>query len=130
MCLCVKAFDAIAAESLTRFRLQSRLQLFVTAQTHSRLLAIGELDASVCKEPQLMLHCTSTVLNASHHWSSIVMRTGACHGGENGHASLRLSCQWRGSLHRRRNGHTHTQPIGVGENLLSSLPTAAPHVRS
>src|SRR5262249_31960342 len=45
----------------------------------------------------LMLHCTSTVLNASHHWSSIVMRTGACHGGENGHASLRLSCQWRGS---------------------------------
>src|SRR5262245_26340575 len=87
-------------------------------------------DYMSTQTPQLMLHCTSTVLKASHHWSSIVMRTGACHGGENGHASLRLSCQWRGSLHRRRNGHIHTQPTGVGESLLSSLPTAAPHVRS
>jgi hypothetical protein len=60
------------------------------------------------------------------NWSFILLG-GACHGGNQGHASLRLSGNGGGSLHGHRNGPCDAPTIGVVKSLLSTLPTAAPN---
>src|SRR5262249_10858550 len=70
-----------------------------------------------------ILHRTSTVLNG-------VLKCGfnsLCHGGNHGHASLRLPGNGGGSLHGHRNGAYNAPAIGAVKSLLSTLPPAAPN---
>src|SRR5262249_23896151 len=71
----------------------------------------------------LVLRCMTTVLNSVLD-RGFIFSGGACHGGKNGHASLRLPRNGGGSLHGHRNGPCDAPAIGVVKSLL---PTAAPN---
>jgi hypothetical protein len=71
-----------------------------------------------------MLRRTTTVLSRALIGASIC-RAGACQGGDDGHADLRLPCYWRGSLDGPGNGPADPTTPGTGKGLLSALPTAA-----
>src|SRR6201989_3017379 len=73
-----------------------------------------------------ILRCMTTVLNSVLD-RGFIFSGGACHGGKNGHASLRLPRNGGESLHGHRNGPCDAPAIGVVKSLLSTLPTAAPN---
>src|SRR4029079_16558669 len=74
----------------------------------------------------LMLRRTTTVLSRALIGVSMC-GVGACQGGNDGHAILRLPSYWRGSLDGPGNGPSDSTTPGVGKSLLSKLPTAAPN---
>ena len=73
-----------------------------------------------------ILHRTSTVLNGVLNYGFNLLG-GACHGGNHGHASLRLPGNGGGSLHGHRNGACDAPAIGAVKSLLSTLPPATPN---
>src|SRR5215475_10676111 len=73
-----------------------------------------------------ILRRTATVLNGVLN-CGFNLSGGACHGGNHGHASLRLPGNGGGSLHGPRYGPCDAPTIGVVKSLLSTLPTAAPN---
>src|SRR5215831_6336089 len=93
----------------------------------SRFEVIGELvSRAMLRRTTGILRRTSTVLNSVLNCGFNSLG-GACHGGNHGHASLRLPGNGGGSLHGHRNGACNAPAIGVVKSLLSTLPPAAPN---
>src|SRR5262249_3390639 len=93
----------------------------------NRIEVIGGLvSRAMLRRTTGILRRTTTILSCVLN-RSFNLSGGACHGGNHGHASLRLPGNGGGSLHGHRNGACDAPAIGVVKSLLSTLPTAAPN---
>jgi hypothetical protein len=61
----------------------------------------------------------------SRPYCSFDLSGGACQGGDDGHADLRLPCYWRRGLDGPGNGPSDLRAPGARKGLLPALPTTA-----